>query len=323
MSDGMRTGRGRRWTIGALLAVAILAGLAWAAGTLFPKPVSALMLAGLRASAGLEVKSVEMDFGPVRYLEGGEGPAVVLLHGIYARKEHWIDMTRALTDGYRVIAPDLPGFGGNPVLGAGAYDYEDQADRLAAWLERVTDGPFHLAGNSMGGQLAAMLAERMPGRVRSLALIGSPVGVTSPEASDMEQAIRRGDTPPLVVTSPEAFHARMAWLFPETPFMPAPVVETWAAEEAALAEDNRRIWREVAGSAAPRLEDLAPGIDIPSLIIWCREDRIFHITGARVLADRLPGARLHELSGCGHVPMLDRPADTGRLYRAFLDGPAA
>lgn len=296
----------------------MLIGGVWVFSTLFPRPVAAGMMAVLRASAGLEEKSVATAFGDIGYLEGGEGPTVVLLHGIYARKEHWIDLTRELTDRYHVIAPDLPGFGDNPVLGVGAYEYSRQAERLVHLFDVLGLETFHLAGNSMGGQLTGMLAGRLPDRVQSIAFIGSAARVTSPLRSDMERALANGDAP-LVVTSEADFHERMAWLFPDAPYIPGPVMAVWAEDEAARAEANKRIWQEVGASSAPRLDAIAPTLTLPALIIWCREDRVFHFTGAAELSRLLPNDELFELSGCGHVPMLDKPEESGTAYRAFLN----
>ncbi|MEQ9519309.1 MAG: alpha/beta hydrolase [Parvibaculum sp.] len=307
----------KRWQKLAFAGLLALFGL-WGLMELVPAPFSRVMIAALRVSAGLEEKVVEMPFGPVRYLEGGDGPTVVLLHGIFARKEHWIDFTRLLTGRYHVIVPDLPGFGDNPVLDEGAYAYPAQLDRLAALLDAVSPGPFHLAGNSMGGQLSGLYVAQNPGRVLSLALIGSPAGVTSPRASDMEMALARGEAP-LVVTREEDFRIRMDWLFPDAPYIPGPVLRTWAKIESDQALSNARIWREVGASNRQPLETLAPGLTLPSFILWCREDRIFHFSGAQVLADLLPDATLVAFSGCGHVPMLDRPAETGEAYASFLD----
>ncbi len=304
-----------KWAAMGFLAVI---GTFWVLSAIFPRPVAVGMMAALRMSAGLEAKSVVTRVGEVAYLEGGEGPTIVLLHGIYARKEHWIDLTRELTDRYHVIAPDLPGFGDNPVLGDGAYSYAHQADRLVQFLDAMKVGDFHLAGNSMGGQLTGMLARRLPDRVRSIAFIGSAARVASPLRSDMERALSQGHAP-LVVITEDDFHARMDWLFPHAPYIPGPVTAVWAADEAGRAEANKRIWQEVGASSSPRLDALAPSLTQPALIIWCREDRVFHFSGAAVLSHLLPNDELVELSDCGHVPMLDKPQESGRTYRDFLD----
>ncbi len=303
----------------ALAALATLAGLTWIATVIWPAPAARLLTHGLYLSAGLEKRTTATPAGPVHYLSGGTGETVVFLHGIYARKEHWIDLSRHLSDRYRVILLDLPGFGENPVLPEGAYAYTRQAESLRATLDSLGLDRVHLAANSMGGQIAAMLARAEPERVRSLAFIGGPHGVASPQPSAMEKALAQGERP-LVVTSRAAYEARMEWLFPDPPYIPAPIATTWAREEAARSTANRRIWEEVIGSATPPLQALAPDLRQPALILWCTKDRIFDHSGAAVLEAALPNARRESLKGCGHLPMLDRPDAAGERLRRFLDG---
>ncbi len=303
----------RRWAL--LAGVVVLAGLA--ASELFPDSTAALMLWGLRSSAGLTAKTVEVSFGSVHYLEGGEGETVVALHGIYARKEHWIDMSRALVDENRLILLDLPGFGANRRLEPAEYDYTAQTMKVIEVLDTLAAERFHLVANSMGAQIATMLATAHPDRVQSVSFIGSPVGVSSPVPSDMETTIASGTTP-LVVNTKENYNERMAWLFPRTPFIPRPVSRSWARQEVAEAKHNRAVWDAVGASRATPVEGLAPQVAAPVLIIWCRNDRIFHISGAKVLQEALPDVKLITPSGCGHLPMLDRPRQTGHELRDFL-----
>lgn len=300
------------------IAVIAICAAIYAATLIFPKQSAGIMVAGLTWASGLEARVTDTPSGTVHYYEGGEGETVVFLHGIFARKEHWIDLSRALTDGYRVILLDLPGFGENDVLPTGSYDFGTQAKNFAGVLDALKLDGVHLAANSMGAQLAAMIAIEQPGRFKSISFIGSPVGVNSPTASDMEKALAEGYAP-LVVANAQDYEARMAWLFPDPPYIPAPVANTWANEEIARATDNARIWDEVAASSVTMLEGLAPGLDLPTLIVWCNQDRIFHISGADVLGDALPNATVSKLDGCGHLPMLDAPKNTGIALRAFLD----
>lgn len=299
-----------------LLVALVLAGIG--AGRLWPERTAHALLNVAHWSTGFVRHRIVTPVGPITYLEAGKGPTVVALHGIFARKEHWWQMALAVKGGYRVVLLDLPGFGDNPVLGRGAYDYEVQARHLRETLDAMGIYRAHLVANSMGAQMAAMLATAQPERIASLAFVGSPVGVTSPTLSDMERALFQGQTP-LLVTDRASYDARMDWLFPDPPYVPGSIYEVWAREELARAADNVRIWQEVQASDTPMLEDLAPRLMQPSLILWCTEDRIFHHSGAEVLAQALPKAQLTTLEDCGHLPMLDRPRATGRALRAFLD----
>ncbi len=301
-----------------VLLAAAAAALLYGATLAFPATSARLMIVGLAWSVGLKPGTVGTPAGTVHYLAGGRGETVLLLHGIFARKEHWIDSSRELLDGYRVVLIDLPGFGANEVLPPGSYGFDAQALNLAEAIDALGLETMHVAANSMGAQLAAMLAMSRPDAVRSLAFIGSPVGVTSPTPSDMELALVSG-VKPLVVASHADHAARMDWLFPRAPWVPGAVARTWADEEVARGPDNLRIWDEVHDWKTARLEALAPQLDQPAFLLWCNQDRIFHVSGASVLAAALPRAEVVLLDGCGHLPLLDRPAESGRLYRGFLD----
>ena len=79
----------------------------------FPEAISRVLLDLNNRLSGLSAKIIETEIGNIHHLEGGKGETVVLLHGIYARKEHWADLSRGLNKQFRVIALDLPGFGDN------------------------------------------------------------------------------------------------------------------------------------------------------------------------------------------------------------------
>lgn len=308
----------------ALILLVGAAGIGYAlAARLAPKATAGYLVATLRAVSGLEVAEAEItvnsDPYQVGYLDSGDGAGlpVVLLHGVFARKEHWIDFSRQISSDRRVIAPDLPGFGDNALMQPALYAYEQQAEHVIAFLDALGLYQVHLGANSMGGQIAGHIATRYPERVASVAFIGSPVGVPTDPPSEMEQAIAAGHAP-LLVQSEADFEARMEWLFPKAPFMPAPVLQTWAKAEAAQAEANAAIWQQLWQTENPPLIELTPDIAQPSLVIWCKEDRIFHPKGAKLLQEALPNGQADAPRNCGHLPMLDKPAPSGKIYAAFL-----
>ncbi len=281
-------------------------------------PVAGLMLTSGRASAGLDGRVVQTAAGPVRYLEGGKGQPVLMVHGIFARKEHWLQMSRRLTDRYRVIMIDLPGFGDNPPLGRGQYRLSRQADNLEAVMAALGLESAHIAASSMGGQIAGVVAARSPEKVRSLAFIGSPLGVLGPRQTDFERAALAGQAP-MVVRNRADFDRRNALVLARPPSTPAAVLNAWAADEIATPDLNQRIWDEVALFDVTPLQRLAPRIGQPTLILWCKGDRVFHPSGGAVLERALPRAERRMMTGCGHLPMIDRPGRTGKNYREFLD----
>lgn len=298
-----------------VILVAAMAAFAWFA---MPQVTARALLALNNSSAGLTAKTIQTDFGEVGYLEGGEGETVVLVHGIYSRKEHWIEIAKALVSDYHVIVLDLPGFGDNAKLPTDQYRLRNQQRNLAHIFDVLELKKVHLGANSMGAHIAALMAVAKPEMVATLAFIGSPLGVPSPIASDMEKALAQGDIP-LLVRTPDDFQARSAWLSPNTLSLPSPILESWMNIELEQAVKNEEIWHAVHNqSQAPNLVELAPALEMETLIIWCEPDRVFHVSGAAVLADKLPKPNMQILDDCGHVPMIDRPVVTAQVYRLFL-----
>lgn len=283
-----------------------------------PQTTARALLAINNATAELSKKTIQTDFGDVHYLEGGHGDTIVLIHGIYARKEHWGELARDLKSDFHIIALDLPGFGDNEPLADEQYKLQNQLINLASVFDALEIENAHIGANSMGAQIAAMLADTRPDLVRSLAFIGSPLGVPTVIKSDMELALESKHNP-LLVKNEDDFHLRNEWLFPQTPSIPSPILKTWVQKEISIARKNERIWPLIHDfSSVSNLLNLAPNLNIETLIIWCDRDRIFHFSGAEILHKALPKSSLSILSECGHVPMLDKPGTVSAVFRVFL-----
>src|SRR4051794_10570034 len=111
-----------------------------------------------------DVKGVRL-----RTFEMGDGPAVVLLHGLGGAASNWTAVAPALAERVRVVVPELPGHGGSSALPAPVATLDAYADRVAG----VLDAPAVVAGHSLGGIVALRLALRHPQLVRGLVLAGS------------------------------------------------------------------------------------------------------------------------------------------------------
>lgn len=298
-----------------VLALGVISATAW---TMMPVQVAGVLIGLNNLSAGLSAKTVQTDIGEIHYLEGGHGETILLVHGIYARKEHWVDVMRSLVDDYHVIAIDLPGFGDNAKLPDGQYTLDQQQENLLSVLQALELNHVHIAANSMGAYVAALLAAKRPDLMASFAFIGSPLGVPTPIKSDMDIARAQGDTP-LVVQNAADFVNRNAWLAPEMPYVPQPILHSWMQSEVATPDHNARVWDVVHNqSSVPTLLELAKALPMPALVVWCRPDRIFHVSGAPLLDQALPVSTLAQLDQCGHLPMLDQPDRVAEIYQAFL-----
>ena len=245
----------------------------------------------------------------------GSGPDVVLLHGLFAQKEQWDAVLCALaTAGFRVSAPDLPGYAQSRGFGIDVYALEKQADLLDELMRRRRIERVHLAGNSMGGAIAAIYAQRHAPRVSTLAFIGGPQGIVD-WGEPIKAAIRAGVNP-FIPANVREFEHELGLLLMHPPVLPDDVKQAAVDAYAADAHRMRQIWDifNLYGQALQRL----PRTRLPTLIVWGRHDGVFPVDGARALAARYPNNRRVILDDAGHLPMLDAPQQTAAVYADFL-----
>lgn len=276
------------------------------------------LIAANRASAGLKEKTVSAAGHSIYYLDSGTGTPMLLLHGIFAEKDHWVDFARAMPGKYRIIAPDLPGFGESGRFEDQAYDYAAQVRHLLAFMNALGIDRAHLAGSSMGGTIAALFAIQYPGKVSSVAFIGSPHGLRSPRPSRMDQLIDRGEAP-LVARDGAEFDRMMTLVFARPPFLPYPILKSAEIDALRMSGSNLRLWNAQLKDRYlldARLAELAR----PVFAIWGSEDQVFNVSGTDVLRARLPSASIVALPGVGHLPLMEKPRDSAAVYSSYLEG---
>ncbi len=271
-----------------------------------------------RQLSGMTEKTLQVGGHRIHYLDGGNGEPVILLHGIFAEKDHWVDFSRQLTSSHRVIAPDLPGFGESDRLADQKYGYMEQTQRLKDFMDASGIGRAHLAGNSMGGTIAALFALRYPERVASVAFIGAPHGLRTPKPSKMDALIEAGKSP-LVAYDAAQFEAMMSMVFEKKPFLPYPILHAAQADALRMASSNLRLWNDQRKDRY-LLDERIGDLRTPILAIWGSEDRLFDVSGVDVLNSRLKNLQAEVLSGIGHLPMMEAPKKTALRYLDFLKG---
>jgi abhydrolase domain-containing protein 6 len=285
---------------------------------LFPGVTFDLLQKAERRAAGLEQRSIDVNGLHIEYLEGGKGDALVLLHGFGANKDNWTRIGKYLTPYFRVIAPDLPGFGQSSADPDGDYTIGTQAERVKAFVRTLGIKSFHLGGNSMGGNIAGVYAARYPEDLKSLLLI-SPAGVVSAEPSEMFLLLKEGKPNPLVVENVEEYERLLDFVFVKRPFIPGPIKRYLIKEAIRHRPLNRKIFKQLHGSVGvPPLEDLLKGVKVPTLIVWGEKDRVLHVSGAKILESVMPEAKAEIMDSVGHVAMIEKPEETARLYLSFL-----
>jgi pimeloyl-ACP methyl ester carboxylesterase len=245
----------------------------------------------------------------------------LLLHGFGANKDNWTRFSKHLTPHYRVIAPDLPGFGESTRDAAASYTISVQADRIHAFANALKLKTFHLGGNSMGGNIAGVYAARYRKNVISLCLI-APGGVISAEPSEMYQRLNEDKPNPLVVEKSEEYDELLDFVFTKRPFIPGPIKDYLTEEAIRNRPLNTVIFQHIQEfKKTSALESLLNGFNAPTLIVWGKQDRVLHFSGAKILGSIMPDAQVEVIENVGHLPMLERPEETADIYLRFLNRP--
>lgn len=281
-----------------------------------------LIVAGVQArdlddKCTLRSASITVDGGQIHFDRAGHGRPVVLLHGLFAQKEQWRGVLCGLASaGFDAIAPDLPGFGQSSDYPVGVYDLQRQARLLGEFADALGLGTFYLAANSMGGTIAALYARGDPARVRRLAFIGPPLGV-APWGPGVRAAILRGINP-FIPGDRAQFELELGLLFAQPPEVSDEVSDRLIRDYVARDRHYRQVWDIVTLFDDVLDAEESLNIDIPVLIVWGEADAIYPVAAAPRLRQRLPGSRLVVLPETGHLPMLERTAETQRHLVEFF-----
>lgn len=250
------------------------------------------------------------------YEDRGSGVPVVLLHAFPQSREMWAPQLTALSDHFRIITPDLPGFGGSSLPPDG-WTVESAADGLSDFLTGIgVHTQIVLGGLSMGGYVTLAFARRHPERLRGLILADTRAEADGPEAhANREKAITLAEEQGTAavfagmlphVVGPTTHQHRQAVVAVVTRIAEAQSAAAVAAAIRALRD------RPDAGSSLPVLT-------VPALVIVGDEDSVTPPDVARCLAGSLPSATLEILPGAGHLSNLETPELFNEVLRAFLD----
>lgn len=240
-------------------------------------------------AAEIETREARVRGSQMRWRVAGEGPPLVLVHGLSASSRWWSAVLPPLVERYTCHLLDVPRFGA-------ALRPDDTADWLGAWIEAAGLDRVRLAGHSIGGAAVARFAALRPDVVEALVLV-SPVGMPSGRRVT-------GYVLPLLgalrMTSPR--------------FLATLSVD-------ALRAGPGTIVRGGLYAAQADVREQARAIQAPTLLVWGDRDPLVPFALADEWRHALPSARLVVLRGVGHVPMMERPRELGDELREFLDQP--
>jgi pimeloyl-ACP methyl ester carboxylesterase len=223
--------------------------------------------------------------------QAGDGPDLVLIHGLAGSGDWWMHNQAALTGAFRVTTIDLPGFGTSHP-GARLILDEAPAQVAAVMADRGIERA-HVMGHSMGGLVAGALAADHPERVDRLVLVDAGFLAFDPKLRHRVTGLLRT----LPWTAPSLMPVLLRDMLRSGPIRMA----------AATGELLRKDWR-----------DKLPAISAPTLVIWGEHDRVCNLRIGEQIAATVPDARLVVIPGAGHNPMWEKPDDFDREVLAFL-----
>ncbi len=268
-----------------------------------------------RWRSDLNLKTVNLDALTITYLEGGNGPTVLMIHGFGGDKDHWTRMSRYLTAGFHVIAIDVPGFGESSRIDGLAYNSGAQAERIEKFRDRLGIESMHLIGNSMGGMIATAYAHRFPQHTQSLTLLDSG-GIHSPDPSDLHYELESGRNP-LLIEKRQDLDTLISFSFVNPPYIPSPILDVFYERSAQYRKWNSEIFKEISDEGAV-VQKALPSMTSPLLVIWGKNDRILDVSATQVIAEIRKDAKIHILDQCGHAPMLEKPETTAKIFVNFV-----
>ncbi|HEY1402585.1 MAG TPA: alpha/beta hydrolase [Pyrinomonadaceae bacterium] len=266
----------------------------------------------------------EIEGVRVHYQEAGDpnAPAMLLIHGFCASNFVWNEALVPLAEaGFRVVAPDLVGFGFSGKPGGGEYTIEAQARIIVGLLDALGIERASLVGSSYGGAVAAVCALDYAERVERLVLVGA---VSNDEI--IRRPLLRLAATPLMgeLLAPVLLDARR--------FVKNHLRKTYAAQNGYMLDTARitahqrplrasathrailctlRNWR------ATRIEREAARIIQPTLLVWGAHDRDVPLRCGERLHELIAHSRLFVFADCGHLPQEERPREFVSLVGAF------
>ncbi len=235
------------------------------------------------------------------FVDEGAGPPIVLLHAFPLDGSMWTPQRERWRRQWRVIVPDLRGFGASPATSGEPCAMDDYARDVVRLLDALSIETVCLCGLSMGGYVALAFAERFPERLAGLVLANTRAGADGDEARAARTAlaarVKRQGTSALV----EALLDKL--LGPMAP--PEAIARVRAMIEA---QDPRGAISALTGMAERRDRTaLLSAIRVPTLVLASTEDRLVPAAESRALGEAIPSANWIEIAGAGHLSNLEQP----------------
>jgi len=260
---------------------------------------------------GMAGGSVQSALGDRRksdlVFEAGGGPkTILLLHGLFGTPEHWQEIIQQLSGSYRLIAPQLPIDHHPDRRRKGVQSIADLTDYLEDVIESLDLRDFVLCGNSLGGLIAIDYCLRHPAVPLGLVLAGS--------AGLYERSLTNGVKPR---ATREFVRQVISDIFYDDSLITEQLVDQWHGW--ASDRDYARFILRISRATRDRcVEHELCQLDLPTMIVWGRNDEITPPDVAETFRQQIRGAQLRYIERCGHAPNLEQPQIFAEILSDFL-----
>jgi pimeloyl-ACP methyl ester carboxylesterase len=257
---------------------------------------------------GMRGKFVTVNGQRIHYYEGGEGPTLLVVHGVASRAADAALLFNTLKKKHRVLAPDLLGYGDSDKPESASYTVRMQADVVRGFMDAMRVRDADVMGISMGGWVTLKLAAEHPERVRKLVLVSS-AGVQF-ETTLHERSFSARNL--------DELRASLRLQTDNADRIPEFVLKDILRRSQKRQWITRRSMRSMLTTRDDLLDGKLQRVRMPVLLVWGTRDRIVPYSVAALLQREMPHARLVALEGCGHLAIVECRAQALPAIDAFL-----
>jgi len=285
----------------------------------------------MRKQAKLIRKNIMVDGYNIVYLESKhnkEKQTLILIHGMNDEKDTWLPMAIQLRNEYHLILIDLLGCGESTLVMDFDYSLASQADFMQKVITQITNEKsiksFSLAGHSMGGGLAIMVANKLP--INKLILIAS-MGIHQIPSYFEKIAQEIGEIRKLSwihICTVAKLKSLLKDSYYKMPYIPTVILKYFVEKKCALAELEEKKFRFIVD------ENIAPKDNLSlylnklrheTLILWGENDKSIHVDNAKIVHQGIPNNRLKVYPKCGHMPQYEKAKEVAKDISMFLNNP--
>src|ERR1017187_5168515 len=272
------------------------------------------------------VEYISIHGHQIGYRRGGQGPVLLLLHGIAGSSLTWVPAMSLLQSDYTVLAPDFPGHGASEKP-LGDYSLGNLASNMRDFLNLLGIDRATVVGQSFGGGVALQFTYQFPERCERLVLVDAG-GL----GREVNWILRLMTLPGAEYVMPALFPAFVGnWgdsvvkFFGGRGFRNAEAVEMWRSYRSLTEGESRRAFvrtvRSViypGGQSVSAVDRLYLTAHMPTLIVWGDHDRIIPVDHAYLAHEAIPSIRLEVMEGVGHYPHVEQPVRFVEILKDFL-----